>query len=379
VQFYSPGFAPAPDAYACDPIKWCAALNIWSVNYDYNHSVINNADCLQRVGVEPGNYAYITKDGTPANVVDPFNVTYDVDPTRVLMMGPGDTVNLDIHDTRDGLFVGLQDQTTGERGSMTASKANGFAQVVFDPNASTCTEQPYAFHPMYSTSNERTRVPWGAHSYNVAFSNEIGHFEYCKHTNGAGGDCLAGGSAPADADDTFCYKPSESSLVPIGGCLATDTDWDGPSYQRVWPGTNAPAVDARSHPGPVIFSSPTFGRNQNYDRVAFETALPFDERTDAGGPCDMVTGAGCVNPPPGAAFYPIFSTRDDGGACSWQEGGTTIPGTTRTLGGNSKAQFGGLAALLYPGPLIGQPPGGHPAYVYTVFRRVSPTNPCPRG
>ena len=36
---------------------------------------------------------------------------------------------------------------------MTASIANGFGHPVYDPSASTCTDQPYAFHPMYSTSS----------------------------------------------------------------------------------------------------------------------------------------------------------------------------------------------------------------------------------
>ena len=62
---------------------------------------------------------------------------------------------------------------------MTASVANGFAQILFEPASSTCHESPYAFRPMYSTSSEHTRVPWAAHTYNVAFSDEIGHFEYC--------------------------------------------------------------------------------------------------------------------------------------------------------------------------------------------------------
>ena len=64
---------------------------------------------------------------------------------------------------------------------MTASVANGFAQVNYDPTAATCTQTPYAFHPMYATSSEHTRVPWAAHSYNVAFADEIGHFEYCAN------------------------------------------------------------------------------------------------------------------------------------------------------------------------------------------------------
>ena len=63
---------------------------------------------------------------------------------------------------------------------MVASAANDFAQVKFDPTGSGCTAIPYNFHPMYSTSSPMTRVPWAAHTYNVAFSDEIGHFDYCS-------------------------------------------------------------------------------------------------------------------------------------------------------------------------------------------------------
>jgi hypothetical protein len=377
LQFYAPGFAPTPDYYSCDATKWCAAVNIWSVNYDYNHSRANNADCLERVGIEPGNYAYLTKNGAPVNRVDPLHVTYDIDAKQVLFMSPGDFVNVDIHDTAAGVFSGLTDYTTGESGSMVASKANGFKQVVYDPKASTCTEKPYAFHPMYSTSSEHTRVPWGAHTYNVSFSDEIGHFEYCAKTPGGGGDCVKGGGEPLDSDDSFCARASESTLVHINGCLGSDTDFDGPSYHREWPGTDPnPADDARLHASPVIFSSPRFGDGQNYDRVAFENALPYGERSEDGGPCNTRTGVGCVTPPPGAAFYPIFSTRNDGGLCSWQIGGAMIPGTDRTFGGNAAAEYGDKLAVLYPGPLAGESGGQHPAYRYTVFRNVLPYNPC---
>src|SRR5215469_609848 len=68
----------------------------------------------------------------------------------------------------------VKDVTTGQTGSMTASVANGFAQIVFDPTATTCKSRPYAYHPMYSTSSETTNVTWAAHTLNVAFSDEIG-------------------------------------------------------------------------------------------------------------------------------------------------------------------------------------------------------------
>src|SRR5438552_13048013 len=46
------------------------------------------------------------------------------------------------------------------------SVRNGFAQIKYDPTATSCTSLPAAFHPAYSTSSEDTRVPWTAHSCN---------------------------------------------------------------------------------------------------------------------------------------------------------------------------------------------------------------------
>src|SRR5439155_16747925 len=129
-----------------------------------------------------------------------------------LFMNAGDVISIDVRDSRDGLRVRLDDLTSDGSGSMTASSDNGFQQIIFDPNAATCSSRPYDFHPMYSTSSEHTRVPWAAHSYNVAFSDEIGHFEYCPHVHSADGSndlgtfvCDKGPTAsdPAgsDADD----------------------------------------------------------------------------------------------------------------------------------------------------------------------------------
>src|SRR5439155_2719545 len=123
---------------------------------------------------------------------------------------------VDIHDTFVGLQVVIHDLTTGETGSMTASVQNGFAQINYDPNGK-CTESPYAFHPMYATASEHTRVPWAAHSYNVAFSDEIGHFEYCGVVKN--GRCA---DATADSDDEFCFSSAESLLVQVSGCIDSD-------------------------------------------------------------------------------------------------------------------------------------------------------------
>jgi hypothetical protein len=386
LQFYPPGWAPWPPGVSCDPTKWCAAMAIFSLNQDLNAGVLNNDACLRTVGLEPANFAFITKSGTPHDPPGPLdqtNGTFTPNASTDLFMGSGDVLSIDIHDGAAGLTTIVHDVTTGQTGSMTASAANGFAQILFEPNpVATCHEAPYTFRPMYSTSSEHTRVPWAAHSYNVAFSDEIGHFEYCNSVAG-NGTCADNAESALDGDDAGCFGPGASTLVLIGGCIATDNDFDGVSYQPVWPGTDPNrGQDKKYHSTSILFTSPLFGGSTNYSRVAFEADLPRIEAADFGGNCNRITGAGCVNPPPGSNFYPIYSTADpkntdsaakeiESASCVWQLGGPDLKGTTNTFGGNSAAEFGPLLFSNYPNP--------NPANRLRTnnFRNILSSNPCP--
>jgi hypothetical protein len=381
VQFYPPGWAPWPPGVSCDATQWCAAMAIFSFNQNQNTGVLNNANCLNSVGVEPANFAFITKTGTPHGPPGPLNQTagtFTPSAATDLFMNSGDELAVDIHDGAAGLTVVVHDLTTGQTGSMTASAANGFAQVLYEPASATCHEAPYTFRPMYATSSEHTRVPWAAHSYNVSFSDEIGHFEYCSAVTEEGGACTSNNETAVDGDDAGCFSAAFSLFVPIGGCIATDNDFDGTSYQPVWPGTNPNrGQDAKYHATPITFTSPLFNGSENYDRVAFEADLPRIEAADFGGNCNRFTGVGCVNPPPGSNFYPIYSTGSSTQVpsakshCVWQLGGPYIKGTTNTFGGNSAAEFGPLLFSFYPNP--------NPAVRLRTnnFRRVLSANPCP--
>jgi len=380
VQFYPPGWAPWPPGVSCDATKWCAAMAIFSLLQDQNAGVLNNHDCRVHAGDEPANFAFITTSGVPHAPPAPLSQTagtFTPDSATDLFMNPGDQLSVDIHDGSAGLTVIVHDLTTGESGSMTASAAAGFAQVNYEPTAATCSQTPYSFRPMYATSSEHTRVPWAAHSYNVAFSDEIGHFEYCNAITEEGGDCTANDEGTLDDDDTGCFSAAFSTFVPITGCIATDSDFDGASYQPVWPGTDPNrGQDAKYHSTPVTFTSPLFNGTQNYSRVAFETDLPRIEAPDSGGNCNRFTGANCVNPPPGSNFYPIYTTGsstqtpDTNGHCVWQFGGPYLKGTTNTFGGNSAAEFGPLLFTFYPNP--------NPAIRLRTnnFRNVLSSNPC---
>jgi len=384
LQFYPPGWAPfQAGGISCDATQWCVAMVIWSLAENDNTGQELNPTCAESVGgVEYPNFAFLTHNGAtqaPANPVEATGATYTPDPSRDLFMNGGDQLTVSIHDTAHGLFTGVHDLTTGESGSVTASAANGFGEVKFEPAGKSCTNIPYDFHPMYSTSSPDTRVPWTAHSYNVSFSDEIGHFEYCGFAAPGSRKCAQPGATEQtkDGDDNFCFNASESLLVPITGCTDTDYDFDGVSYQRTWPGTfTNVARDQRLHPSSVLFTSP-LTHGQNYSRIGFEADLPRIEfatnppcQRHLSNPADPDPGAGCVNPPVGANFYPIFTTGTMGGNCVWQLGGTHIPGTTRTFGGSSTTEYGtNLLALFYPAA------NGQPQYIYEDYRRII-SNPC---
>ena len=175
-----------------------------------------------------------------------------------------------------------------------------------------------------------------------------------------------------------CFDPTFTTLVPIGGCIATDNDFDGVSYQNAWPGTDPNrGQDTKYHSSSILFTSPLFNATENYSRVAFEADLPRIEAPDSGGICDRFTGTNCVNPPPGSNFYPIYTTGtstqnpNPKGHCVWQLGGTNLKGTTNTFGGTSAAEFGPLLFSFYPSP--------NPAVRLRTnnFRNVLASNPCP--
>jgi hypothetical protein len=212
MQFYPPGWAPWPGSTSCDASRWCAALNIDSFSENLNTNQANNAACQAAVGIEPINFAFITTNGVahaPASPLLATISTYIPNPQTDLFMNSGDVLRIALQDTPNGLEISIQDLTSGQSGSMTASSANGFGEVRFDPNGNNCDPSthniPTNFHPMYATASEHTRVPWTAHAYNVASSDEIGHFEYCNAINGAE-NCTQAGATDA-------VEPQPSNLA----------------------------------------------------------------------------------------------------------------------------------------------------------------------
>jgi hypothetical protein len=122
----------------------------------------------------------------------------------------------------------------------------------------------------------------------------------------------------------------------------------------------------------VIFSGPTFNGARHYARVAFETGLPRVEATGLSpNSCQRFspTGTGCVDPPNGARFHPIYVATQVGGACRWYLGGPNLPGT-QNFWGSSTAEYGPLVRFDYPDP-------SGDLSCFDGFRNILPTNPCP--
>ena len=321
LQFYPPGFSPFITQISCDLTHWCAAQFDISLECTLNFAFCN-PNCL-----EPGNFAFIQRNGIPTGPPGPASATNaTVTPNKqTLLMNQGDRIRVTLKDTPQGLFTRIDDLTTGKSGFMVASAANGFQTL----DTFTCSPTNFNFHPEFATAKFGNFVPWAALQANVNFSMELGHF-----TPGVNGD--------NDADDAPCF-PGPT----VAGCLdlaqGGDVDFDGSSYLFDWPdGTrnNATSVKIRSVQGGGIgpLSASGEGDDVEYDRpypkIQFETVVPASETT-----C-MPDGSGCVVPPAGAVFYPFYAVTtkgedgEDGGSCTLLFG---------NFSGNHINNFGGDA------------------------------------
>ena len=360
LQFYPPGWVPQFAGSSCDASKWCVALNIDSLSENPINGTVLNSACQSQVlgGTEYINFAFLTLDGKPLGPPNPlqFDPSTSGNPANAdtFFLNQGDNATVTLTDTPGGFETVVNDTSTGQTGTMVASAANGFGQIKQAPKGRGCTELPYTFHPMYSTSSPQTRVLWGAHTYNVAFSDEIGHFDFCSHISANTGNCdgqegVPGDTETADGDDGGCFAGVTSLNYPANGCAGTNAPgFDGLSYQNYWPDGTA------NTPTPILFSSPKTGAGFSvaYPSMAFEADLPRIEAADLGGSCKrLTTGANCVNPPTSddgtaAAFYPYFSTVSTTGGCRYGLG-STLTGTTNNFGGSSTAEFGSLLSSTY--------------------------------
>jgi hypothetical protein len=302
MQFYPPGFAPFISAISCDTKHWCASLHINSLECTAGFAVCN-PNCI-----EPTNFAFIQMDGVPTGPPGPFtaNAASVTPNAQTLLMNQGDTLRVTINDTpgdtNGGVTTQIDDLSTHKSGFMVASASNGFQSL----DVNTCAPTNFSFHPEFSTARFGNFVPWAALQANVGFASEIGHF-----TPGVNGD--------NDADDAPCFPASPDRI--IAGCLnfATggDTDFDGTSYQAVWPDGTRNNATSLSFTAPLSAPYGSSSYKSKYPILQLETDALASEST-----CTP-SGAGCTVPPPGANFYPFYSVGGGGKNCAFLFGNNT--------------------------------------------------------
>lgn len=282
MQFYPPGFAPFISQISCSKTQWCASLHINSLECTAGFATCNN-NCL-----ETTNFAFIQRDGVPTGPAGPdVQTAATFTPNaETLMMNQGDTLRVTISDT-PGNFTGgvttrIDDLTTHQSGFMIASAAHQYQSL----NINDCSGTDFSFHPEFSTAKFGNFVPWAALQANIGFSSETGHFEL-----GANGD--------NDVDDQPCFGTSPVSI--LAGCIGSDLDFDGTSYQADWPdGTNHTAT-------PVMFSAPRTAPMGSSNYRTQYPVIQYEADVLASETACQPTGAGCTMPPAGANFYPFYS------------------------------------------------------------------------
>jgi hypothetical protein len=368
LQFYPPGFAPFADSISCDNTHWCSALTIDSVACTFAGPCNDNC-------IEPVNFAFIQRDGVPTGPPNPqrSNLATVTPNSNTLLMNQGDRIVIHMFDAKvsggHALRITERDLTTGKRGYMTASAANGFTTT----SITDCTGTRFNFEPEYNTARAQNIVPWGFGPYGINTQFEIGHFEPCTRITGR--RTLRFGSfhdvyynhchgpyetdAPPDGSDP---EPNDSPCFPVGdthggvadpnqvtGCdvffaAVGDLDFDGTSYRADWPTSVTPNL----YPATFQQATPR-SHGRAFGSAQFMTDVSASESS-----CHLVSGAGCVMPPTGPGnFYPFFTRARVNGACVWEFGnmhnGNTFGGS-RQYGHVGPHTLGAFVSRIMPTP-----------------------------
>ncbi len=83
LQFYGPGYVPQFEGFGCSAKQYCAAMTIDSLTLDQATGAGNNAACDNYIlgGIEPINWAYVTRSGKSQAPANPLFTGSAADPT----------------------------------------------------------------------------------------------------------------------------------------------------------------------------------------------------------------------------------------------------------------------------------------------------------
>ena len=371
LQFYPPKYGPWMDNVSMDLTKWTVALNIDSLECAGDATTgcaSPNPNC-----VEPINFALLTHDGVPTGPPGPASATGKTfaENADTLQMNPGDTLKVSITDVPDsgspsvgGLRAEVDDLTTGEKGFIVSSAANGFENT----DNATCMGSPYSFHAEYSTASQGNQVDWAALEGGVLMEQEIGHSEPCGSVSGADaqsisadnfsdpavmavcnggfegqngasgtgeGPCGTGQPTPNNCPGATTEGTSATACPMTGGACEQSDGFCLPAGQRTVTVNSAPEVwnqpiatceqnqtqngdldfdgspyiadwpdGSSTHPTSFRYLGPFDAAGNPYPQTQFETDAPGSENN-----CNpsSPTASTCKVPADGSTFYPFWS------------------------------------------------------------------------
>ena len=207
LQLYPPGYSPRPFLHkiSCDRNHWCSALTIDSLQFNFDFSN-QNLNCA-----EPVNFAFLTRDGKPVGPPGPDQAdqsTFTPTPD-VLLMNRGDRLHIEMHDTAKGFVTTdrrphhrpdrdhagehrqrVPPHQLGSGGAHVHRLAVRVPPDVRDVHTYT--------HIATAQNQPMTWAGWTAHTWNVAYQMEIGHFE----------------KKDGDSDDALLLRRADHPGVP---------------------------------------------------------------------------------------------------------------------------------------------------------------------
>ena len=395
LQLYPPGYTPFVDSESCSATKWCAALNIDSLECTFGFATCNN-NCI-----EPVNFAFLQTNGVPAAPPSPqlTNVHTFLPNAHTLMINPRrhprrlhlgsaagihhDNTRFDHpsdrdHDRQRGQRLhehqhrrlhghpvhlprrvqhgqaaepGAVGRARGRRADAAGDRSLRGLQLGEEPGPvhvrSTTYSDPNVFDTCVGGSEGPGQTGEGPCDPTTGIcqnpSTEGPNGPVACPTNDstsgancefADGNCFQKGTRPVTIDGVPATESSDANQCFDNRYQNGDLDFDGLSYQAsAWPN------GTRNHPTAFEYAGPFQASGKPYPQIQFETNVGASEIL-----CDTTTGSGCTVPPQGSKFYPFWSLSQhpapfasDRTGCAWNFG-NVLPNTFKTFG--KDAQYG---------------------------------------
>ena len=356
MQLYPPGYQPFIDGPSCDATRWCAALTIDSLECDASGSCNNNCiepqnfAYIQRDGVPAGPPGPPDVNTQSLTANDKTLMMNQGDSIKITLKDTDDGFKVVIRDFTTGQsgFMVASAANGFENTNISDCSVQKFS---FHPEYSTAKKQnqvPWAaleggvlmeqeighFETCAGVSNAlvdstgAALLPFDPYTFQTCNGSSEGNtvgegpcdFNTgdCQNSTTSGGAACPApnftGNALCEFEDAICvpagFRPVDPTVMfdgattstwPIAGCEDNfvengDLDFDGTSYQAVWPdGTS-------NHPTTFAYAGPFDAKGDPYPQIQFETNSAGSDSA-----CDTTSGSGCQAKPHGANFYPFWS------------------------------------------------------------------------